>query len=59
MSPSVIHGPLGTGKTMMVTETILQVYTIQKDARILVWAPSNRVANHILQKVLGERAAPL
>ncbi|PON80019.1 putative RNA helicase SDE [Parasponia andersonii] len=57
--PYVIHGPPGTGKTSTLVEAILQVYTIQKHARILVCAPSNSAADHILDKLLSQKAVEI
>jgi len=54
--PYVIHGPPGTGKTMTIVEAILQLFTTRKDARILACAPSNSAADHILEKLLSEKA---
>lgn len=55
-APYVIYGPPGTGKTMTVIEAILQLYRSQKSARILVCAPSNSAADHILEKIIGQKA---
>ncbi|CAK9160682.1 unnamed protein product [Ilex paraguariensis] len=54
--PYVVHGPPGTGKTMTIVEAILQLYTMRKNARILVCAPSNNAADHILEKLLMTKA---
>lgn len=53
--PYVIHGPPGTGKTRTIVEAILQLYTHQKDARILVCAASNSAADYVLEKLLAQQ----
>ena len=54
--PYVIHGPPGTGKTRTIVEVVLQLYKHNKDARILVCAPSNSAADYIFEKLLAQQA---
>ncbi|XP_020230053.1 probable RNA helicase SDE3 [Cajanus cajan] len=53
--PYVIHGPPGTGKSRTIVEAILQLYKYNKNARILVCAPSNSAADYILEKLLAQK----
>ncbi|XP_009791431.1 probable RNA helicase SDE3 [Nicotiana sylvestris] len=54
-APYVIHGPPGTGKTRTLIEAILQLHVTRKDARVLVCAPSNSAADHILEKLVSQQ----
>ncbi|KAL6548379.1 hypothetical protein OROGR_008800 [Orobanche gracilis] len=57
--PYLIHGPPGTGKTMTLIEAILQIYRSKPNARILVCAPSNSAADHILERVISEKSVQI
>lgn len=57
--PYLVHGPPGTGKTQTLVEAILQLYTTRKNARMLVCAPSNSAADHILEKLLNQEGVEI
>lgn len=52
-APYIIFGPPGTGKTVTVVETILQIWKRDPKARVLACAGSNSCADTISQKLIS------
>ena len=52
-TPYVIFGPPGTGKTVTIIESILQIYTLDTKSRIIVCSVSNNSADLIAHKLFA------
>ena len=50
--PYILFGPPGTGKTVTLTELIIQLLNRQQNNRLLVCAPSNKAVENIFVKLL-------
>ena len=51
LAPHLVFGPPGTGKTMVVVETILQALLTHDDPYLLVCAPSNGAADVLAERI--------
>lgn len=57
-TPYIIFGPPGTGKTVTIIESILQIYTLDVKSRIIVCSVSNNSADLIARKLIASGQIP-
>ncbi|XP_034110719.1 probable RNA helicase armi [Drosophila albomicans] len=57
-TPYVIFGPPGTGKTVTLVETVLQLVHNLPSSRLLVCAPSNSAADLITKHIIDSKVLP-
>nr|XP_023017495.1 putative helicase mov-10-B.1 [Leptinotarsa decemlineata] len=52
--PYIIFGPPGTGKTVTVVESVLQIWKNEPTSRIMVCAPSNAAVNEVAARLVDK-----